>query len=487
MTFHSLEFLVFFPIVLLFYFCIPTKYRRIPLLIASYWFYACWNFRLLGLILLTTAVAYGAGLLLEKTESPRARKLLLTLTLVVCLGVLFVYKYLGFFAHTVQAVSSLVTGKPAFDLSLSLILPVGISFYTFQTLSYVIDVYRRKIGAERDLLYFALFVAFFPQLVAGPIERPENLLPQLKAPHSLTSKNFREGAAIMLIGYFKKIAVADMLAPHVNAVFNHASDATGPSVVLASVLFALQIYCDFSGYTDIAIGCARVMDIRLMQNFDRPYAAQSIRDFWSRWHISLTSWFRDYLYIPLGGSRRSKARTLLNVLIVFAVSGLWHGANLTFVLWGLLHGLYQIAERLAAPLRARFFERSKLDENAPWLRALRRFGTFVLVTFAWIFFRANSLSDLRVLLGKLFCAWNGAALTDCLPSMGIGATSAVLTVLSVFVLILLDRRAAKKKDGAEALRAFSAVDSLLYIWLILAAWLLVYAQGGASTFIYFQF
>ena len=487
MTFHSLEFLVFFPIVLLFYFCVPTKYRHIPLLIASYWFYACWNFRLLGLILLTTVVAYGAGLLLEKNESPRVRKLLLTLTLVVCLGVLFLYKYLGFVLHTVQAASSLVTGKPVADLSLSLILPVGISFYTFQTLSYVIDVYRRKIGAERDFLYFALFVSFFPQLVAGPIERPENLLPQLKAPHSLTSVNFREGAAIMLTGYFKKIAVADMLAPHVNAVFNNANDATGPSVVLASILFALQIYCDFSGYTDIAIGCARVMDIRLVQNFDRPYTAQSIRDFWSRWHISLTSWFRDYLYIPLGGSRRSQGRTLLNILIVFAVSGLWHGANLTFVLWGLLHGAYQIAERLVSPLRTRFFERSKLDEKAPWLCALRRFGTFVLVTFAWIFFRANSLSDLRVLLAKLFGSWSGKALTGCLPAMGVGTTSAVLAVLSVFVLVLLDRRAAKRPDGTEGVKAFSVADSLLLIWLILAAWLLVYAQGGASTFIYFQF
>lgn len=488
MTFNSAAFLLFYPVVLLFHFLMPTKYRYLPLLALSYYFYAYWNIGLMGLILFTTAVSYGAGLLLERTNRKSVRRLLLAVTLVACLGILFFYKYFGFFTDTVGSVVSLFTGnKAASGGALELILPVGISFYTFQTLSYVIDVYRGSIPAERHFLYYALFVSFFPQLVAGPIERPENLLPQLKAPHRLTLDNFKTGSAIMLIGYFKKIAVADIIAPYVNSVFNDAASATGLTVIVASVLFAVQIYCDFSGYTDIAIGCARIMDIRLMQNFNRPYSAASIKEFWARWHISLSSWFKDYLYIPLGGNRRSKVRNMLNLMIVFTVSGLWHGANMTFVLWGALHGFYQVLGRLTAKLRRGLVEKSGHSEDSGLVRRIRTVITFILVTFAWIFFRANTVGDLGILLSKLGSIGSFSALSEV---MGLSVSSAVIIALAIVILVLLDRK--MNPDGSfEGVNnltiSFTRREALVIIWAILAAWFILYSQGGASTFIYFQF
>ena len=488
MTFNSAAFLLFYPIVLLFHFLMPTKYRYLPLLALSYYFYAYWNIGLMGLILFTTVVSYGAGLLLERTSRKAMRRTLLAVTLVACLGVLFFYKYFGFFTETVGSIVSLFTGEKATSGSaLELILPVGISFYTFQTLSYVIDVYRGSISAERNFLYYALFVSFFPQLVAGPIERPENLLPQLKAPHRLTLDNFRTGSAIMLIGYFKKIVVADIIAPYVNSVFNDAANATGLTVMIASVLFAIQIYCDFSGYTDIAIGCARIMDIRLMQNFNRPYSASSIKEFWARWHISLSSWFKDYLYIPLGGNRRSKARNMLNLMIVFTVSGLWHGANMTFVLWGALHGFYQIIGRLTSKFRKGLIEKSGRSEDSCLVRGIRTVITFILVTFAWIFFRANTVGDLGILLSKLGSIGSVSALSEV---MGLSVSSVVVIALAIVILVLLDRK--MNPDGSfEGVNnltiSFTKREAVVIIWTVLAAWFILYSQGGASTFIYFQF
>ncbi|MBR5308769.1 MAG: MBOAT family protein [Clostridia bacterium] len=488
MTFNSLAFLAFFPIVLLFHFLTPRKYRVVPLLILSYYFYACWNVKLMGLILFTTVVSYVSGLLMEKTEKKGVRRLLLTVTLIACLGVLFFYKYFNFFVSTVGSVVSLFTGEPnAVSGALELILPVGISFYTFQTLSYVIDVYRKSIDAEKNFLYYALFVTFFPQLVAGPIERPENLLPQLKKEHKLTRDNFVNGAAIMLIGYFKKIAVADIIAPYVNSVFNNPEKATGLTVIVASCLFAMQIYCDFSGYTDIAIGCARIMGIRLMQNFNRPYSAKSIKEFWARWHISLSSWFKDYLYIPLGGNRRSKVRNMLNIMIVFTVSGLWHGANMTFVIWGALHGFYQIIGRLTIKARNAMLSKIGLSEESILVKVWRTFFTFVLVTFAWIFFRANSISDLGVLLSKLV---NLGGIGSLESVMGLSLSSALMIVLAIALLILLDRKMNPKGDynavNTQAV-SFSLSQAFTVIWIVICAWLILYSKGTLSTFIYFQF
>ncbi len=488
MTFNSAAFLIFFPIVLLFHFLTPLKYRVVPLLVLSYYFYACWNVRLMGLIMFTTLTSYFAGILLERTEKKHLRRCLLAITLIACLGVLFFYKYFNFFSETAASVISLFGNSSVSDSkTLSLILPVGISFYTFQTLSYVVDVYRKSISAEKNFLYYALFVTFFPQLVAGPIERPENLLPQLKEPHKFSYENFKTGSAIMLIGYFKKIAVADIVSPYVDSVFNNAADATGLTIIIASVLFAVQIYCDFSGYTDIAIGCSRIMDIKLMQNFNRPYSSKSIKEFWSRWHISLSSWFKDYLYIPLGGNRRSKIRNMLNIMIVFTVSGLWHGADMTFVLWGILHGLYQVIGRITIKFRNSAVAKLGLTENSSPVKCFRTAFTFVLVTFAWIFFRANSVSELGILLSKLPQL---GSLSDIKSVMGLTASSALILTALIVLLVILDKKMNPHGsfEGVNKLSiSFTPAESAILVWMILTAWFILYSKGSSSTFIYFQF
>ena len=345
MVFNSVGFLIFFPIVLILYFALPKRASWIMLLIASYYFYISWNVKLIYLIVFTTAISWISSMLIERTKKPAIRKLFLVLTLVTCLGILFFYKYFNFLSDSVvEALKFFGIGADPFNLDL--ILPVGISFYTFQTLSYVIDVYRGDIKTEPNFFFYALYVVYFPQLVAGPIERPDNLIPQLHERHRPNWENTRNGLRKMLIGFFKKVVVADLLATYVNAVYNDAANATGLGIVIATVLFAVQIYCDFAGYTDIAIGCAEIMGIKLMQNFDRPYISESIQEFWRRWHISLSSWFKDYIYFPLGGSRCAKWKNLRNIMIVFMVSGLWHGAAWTFVSWGTLHGLYQVIGKL---------------------------------------------------------------------------------------------------------------------------------------------
>ena len=345
MTFNSIEFLIFYPIVLLFNFIVPRKYRWIPLLIASLYFYMSYSAELIFLIVFTILVSWVCSLIIEQSQNQAVRKLCLVLTLVVCLGILAFFKYYNFLAGSVSGIISLFGGARR-DFSLDLLLPVGISFYTFQTLSYAIDVYRGTVKTERHLGYYALFVTFFPQLVAGPIERPGNLLPQLKEEHKWDWYNASKGGKKMLIGFFKKIVVADIIAKSIEKIYNDPANAPALGIIIATALFAVQIYCDFSGYTDIAIGCARIMGIKLMQNFDHPYRARSVAEFWRRWHISLSSWFKDYLYFPLGGSRCAKWKAYRNLMIVFLVSGLWHGADWTFVIWGVLHGAFQVVGKM---------------------------------------------------------------------------------------------------------------------------------------------
>lgn len=485
MIFNSAEFLLFYPLVLLFYFVLPKKLKWPLLLAASYFFYMIWNPPLIFLILFTTAVSYVSALIIEKTENKARKKFWLAMTLITSLGVLFFFKYFNFLADSAISVWNFFGGH-AEDLVLKLILPVGISFYTFQTLSYVIDVYRGDIKAERHFGWYALFVSFFPQLVAGPIERPDHLLPQLKEDHKLEADNAFIGIQKMAVGFFKKIVVADLIAEFVNTVYNNAESATGLGIIIASVLFSVQIYCDFSGYTDIAIGCARVMGIRLMQNFNRPYQARSIKEFWARWHISLSTWFRDYLYIPLGGNRCSKARHFFNIFVVFFVSGLWHGASWTFVIWGVLHGVYQIVGALTKKPRERIYKALKIKtESLPFI-LWQRFWTFVLVCFSWIFFRANGFSDALLLIKKLFTAWDANTFSATVSSMGITLTAVLVTLLSVLILSMLDTITNDPKIGETGTvsRQYTAV------WILFAvaiAWCLLLSVGGASAFIYFQF
>lgn len=487
MVFNSFEFLLFFPIVCLLYFILPKKARWIMLLAASYYFYLSWNVELIYLIVFTTLISYGAALLIEKTEKKSLKKLCLTVTLLVCLGVLFFYKYFDFLAGSVVDIANHF-GAAWDKFTLDLILPVGISFYTFQTLSYVIDVYRGSLPAERHFGYYALYVSFFPQLVAGPIERPENLLPQLREANKFNREDFVEGLRMMLIGFFKKVVVADLCATYVVAVYDDPASATGLSVALATVLFAFQIYGDFAGYTDIAIGCARVMGIRLMQNFNRPYIAESIKEFWARWHISLSSWFKDYLYIPLGGNRVPKWRNCLNVMIVFLVSGLWHGAAWTYVLWGAIHGGYQVIGKLTIKGRNKLLPKLGLDPDSAAVHRLRRFNTFILVCFAWMFFRANSFSDLGVLLSKLFTDWSlsDAYFTQSMSVLGLDLLGALTAVLSIYVMDRMDV-SHLLPASADGKRGMTAARYVYIVWAVALAWMLLFAGDGASSFIYFQF
>ena len=454
------------------------------LLAASYFFYMCYQAELVFLIFGTTLVSFIASKIIEKTERAWLKKTALTVTLIVCFGVLFFYKYFNFLSGSVSGIIEMLGGTPS-RLELDLILPVGISFYTFQTLSYVIDIYRGNVQSERNFFFYALFVSFFPQLVAGPIERPGNLIPQLKESHKFNTADFQKGAKHMLVGFFKKICVADLIAVYVNAVYNSPENATPLGVIIATALFAVQIYCDFSGYTDIAIGCARIMGIRLMKNFDHPYRAESIKEFWSRWHISLSSWFKDYLYIPLGGNRRGRARHLMNVMIVFLISGLWHGAAWTFVVWGAIHGLYQIIGSLTIKARNRALSKIGLSEKSICVKITRRILTFILVCFGWLFFRANSISDAILLLKTLFGGFSGSA--DTLGAMGFSAISAVTVILSIITLVLLDSLLTygDEGDGSDALTKNGGF--IYFIWIILFVWGLLLSKDMMSTFIYFQF
>ena len=504
MTFNSLRYLIFFPVVAVLHYLIPTKYRWIMLLIASYIFYMSWNPSLVFLIAFTTLVSYAAGLLMARTESDRARKSYMVIAVIACLGVLFFYKYFNFLSGSVTGLLRLF-GLRVNDWFLDLILPVGISFYTFQTLSYVIDVYRGTIEPERHLGYYALFVSFFPQLVAGPIERPQNLLPQLKAEHRFDTDNLREGLKVVLAGFFKKVVIADQLATYVVAVYSDPSRAAAPAIVLATVMFTFQVYCDFSGYTDIAIGCARIMGIRLMQNFNLPYMSRSISEFWTRWHISLTSWFQDYVFYPLATNRKlSKwARKLgkkynnrrigvmlpqfIALFITFFLSGLWHGAAWTFVLWGCIHGVYQIIGKLTEKGRENLCGKLHIDRDTKLFHAYQVFVVFWLGVFALIFFRANSVGDLGILLRSLFTNWRfiGTLATLQIDERGLITVVASIAAMSFLDRLLVQGWPMRRLDRGGTLLKVGTAGFLLMA--IVVSWLMLLAGDGAAAFIYFQF
>jgi alginate O-acetyltransferase complex protein AlgI len=401
MVFNSVNFLIFFPTAVIIYFLIPMRWRWLILLIASYYFYAGWKLEYLILILYSTLIDFFVGLKIAKTDNLDRRKRLLGISLMSNLGLLFIFKYFNFFGQTFQIVFNIL--RIPIDIpTTNLILPVGISFYTFQTLSYTFEVYRGHIKPEKNLGVFALFVSFFPQLVAGPIERPQHLLPQFRQKFTADTELITSGLRLMLWGMFKKVVIADQLARLVNIVYNDPDNWRGLIVIVATYCFAIQIYCDFSGYTDIAIGAARVMGFDLGINFREPYFAQSIAGFWRRWHISLSTWFRDYLYIPLGGNRISVKRTYLNLMIVFIISGLWHGANWTFVVWGAIHGFYMVLGLWTQDMRNSLSRRFHIVQYPRLLLRINVFLTFHLVVFAWIFFRANTMPDAFTIIRNMF-------------------------------------------------------------------------------------
>jgi len=399
MLFNSLHFLLFFPIVTTSYFLCPHRYRWLLLLLASCYFYVVFKPIYILILFFTIVVDYFAGLLIEQSQGGR-RRLYLIASICANVGVLAIFKYYNFIAQSLGSLTSWLSPSLPTPPLLKILLPIGLSFHTFQSLSYTIEVYRGRQRAERFIGIFALYVMFYPQLVAGPIERPQNLLHQFREKHLFDSVRVSAGLQLMLWGFFKKVVIADRLAPFVNTVYDHPHSYVGVSFIVATICFAFQIYCDFSGYSDIALGSAQVMGFSLMKNFDRPYFSKSISEFWKRWHISLSTWFRDYLYISLGGNRVSVPRWFFNLFFTFLVSGLWHGANWTFVVWGALNGTYLIAEIL--------FRRGLGDKPHPISRwwspvqvASKVTLTFVLVCFAWIFFRANTVSDALYIVSHL--------------------------------------------------------------------------------------
>lgn len=400
MLFNSPQFVLFFTGVVFLHFAIPHRWRWMLLLAASAYFYMCWKPEYILLLLVSISADYYAALEMEKRLRGRARVPFLVLSLAVNLGLLFAFKYFNFVNGSLRALFdhfNIFYGVPA----LRVLLPVGISFYTFQALSYTIDVFRGEKEAERHFGIFAVYILFFPQLVAGPIERSTSLMPQFRQRHDPDERRFSDGLRWMAWGYFKKMVVADRLGLYVSRFYNNPSGADGIQLLIATYFFAFQIFCDFSGYSDIAIGAAKILGFDLMENFKRPYFARSIREFWSRWHISLSTWFRDYLYIPLGGNRCGRRRWQVNLFTVFLISGLWHGANWTFVVWGALHGFYILFSLWTAGLRWRISKAVGLTER-PLLRRILSTGiTFHLVLFSWVFFRSSSLPEAGMILSKM--------------------------------------------------------------------------------------
>ena len=459
------------PVVFILYWLLPHKYRWALLLISSYYFYMSWNPNYIVLILSATFVSYLAGILLEKTKLPGLRKAILLSAVGICLSLLFFFKYFNFFSDSVVQLLGLFSIR-LHPVTLKVLLPVGISFYTFQTLSYVIDVYRGTVKPEHHFGIYATFVSFFPQLVAGPIERTENLLPQISSEKTFRYDQAAYGLKLMAWGFFKKLAIADVLGPLADQAYANLAGCSTLDLLAAVLCFALQIYCDFSGYSDIAIGSAKLLGIDLMTNFRSPYFAGSIREFWSRWHISLSTWFRDYVYIPLGGSRCGKWKTCRNLLITFLVSGLWHGANWTFVVWGGLHGLVQVLEKL-------------LDKGKQKLPALRQAGVFLFCCITWVFFRAECFSDAFYLLSAL---GRGLAGNGCwqFRVLQIDLPMLLQAAVSVTLLDVFDYCSPKTDVIAWVSRRNAVVRWSIYLGLI---WLILCFMPvtGSSEFVYFQF
>ena len=479
MLFNSLAYAVFLPVVFILYWVLPHKIRWPLLLAASYYFYMSWNAAYVILIASTTIVSWGCALCMERTEKRSLKKLSVAAALLISLGILYVFKYYNFSAELLESLSASVR-IPRLDV----LLPVGISFYTFQTLSYVIDVYRGKTKAERNLGVYATFVSFFPQLVAGPIERSCNLLPQITREKHFDYHSAACGIRLILWGLYKKMVIADNLAVYVDRVFSNVQGYKGSSLLLASIFFSVQIYCDFSGYSDIARGSARLLGIDLTENFRSPYFSSGIREFWSRWHISLSTWFRDYVYIPMGGNRVGRFRVMLNTLVTFLVSGLWHGANVTYIVWGGIHGLGQVCENALGLNKRGRHEKGKLR------RILGVPFVFIFVTVAWVFFRAKSIPDAVYVLSNLWAGLGtapfGRYFTNGMDAILLNWGLLRRIVLLDLIPLALYDYFSLKTDVCAWLGKRNPLIRYAYILAVVLI-ILIYGYVGQSTFVYFQF
>lgn len=492
--------MIFYPIVLAIYFIIPGKMRKIWLLAASYYFYMSWNPKYAILIITSTVLTYVSGILIEKCRDIEYKycKQIQAATLTICLisnlAILAVFKYGNFFIGTLDKFLQyfhIGIINQRFDF----LLPVGISFYTFQALGYIIDVYRQDIKAEKNLLQYALFVSFFPQLVAGPIERSKNLLSQLQGISVIklwNAKRITSGAILMLWGLFMKMVIADRISILVDTVFNDYLMYGRTELCFAAIGFAIQIYCDFGSYSLIAIGSSKIMGVQLIENFNAPYFAMNIKDFWSRWHISLSTWFRDYLYIPLGGNRKGNFRKNINKLIVFIISGLWHGASWRFVVWGGIHGLYQVVSELSVSFRKRLIKKFNIKTTCFSWRLLQTIITFILVDFAWIFFRADSIVDALRFIKRIIIRPTPWLLFDGgIFALGLDRIEMNILMFALLLLFLVDLVKYKKRIMIDALLM---EQNMWFEWLVIIMLILmifIFGEYGpkfdAQQFIYFQF
>lgn len=490
MLFNSIDFAIFFPIVFFLYYLVhkSLNVRNLLILLSSYFFYGFWDWRFLFLIFISSFVDFQIGKKMHHTFDINKKKILLSISLFVNLGLLIYFKYANFFIESLMN-SFRFFGNNLEVSTLKIILPVGISFYTFQTLSYTIDIYNNKLKPSNNWLSFFSFVAFFPQLVAGPIERATNLLPQFHRINNFNYEKVKSGLLLIAFGLFKKMVVADRAALYVNEVYANPNEFGGVALLISTILFAIQIYCDFSGYTDIAIGIARTMGFDLLKNFNLPYFSKSLTDFWHRWHISLSTWFRDYLYIPLGGSYNGVNRTYFNILIVFVISGLWHGAAWTFVFWGAIHGLGLVIEKMTYKLRKSIYKYLGLNKSNYSNKLFFSFITFSIVCLAWIFFRAKSLNEAFEIINRIF---NDFEISNFLyPELyliGLDSNEFIVLIVSIISLLLAEILHAKK-----SLMIRLNKNSLLFRWfiyfVILFAIILfgIYGDDKEMSFIYFQF
>ncbi len=483
MLFNSFDFAVFFPLVFILYWACSKnlKVRNIFLLLVSYVFYGWWDWRFLFLIIFSSFLDFHLGSLIYKEPKEKRKKLYLLLSLIFNLGFLVYFKYFNFFIETFVEAFSLF-GTQLHIETLNIILPVGISFYTFQTLSYTIDIYRKQLKPTKDVISFFAFVSFFPQLVAGPIERAAHLLPQFSKLYKFDYDKAKSGFFLILYGLFKKMVIADRLALYVNEVYADPTAYNGLSTIVATVFFAVQIYCDFSGYSDIAIGIARSMGFDLMKNFDTPYFSKSITEFWRRWHISLSTWFRDYVFIPLGGSRKKEFRVYLNLFIVFLVSGLWHGASMNFIIWGALHGLFIVLEKCNNTKKFFIFNSYGLI-----IKILNKIYIFILVCFAWVFFRADTIGKSIDIINTIFSFrvndFSNGLLNKAIDGKDLKVAFVVILIL--FVVELFQQ----KNDLYKILQRKNIIIRWsLYTMLILSIVVFgIYGDYDESQFIYFQF
>jgi len=481
MLFNTFQFLAFFIVVLALFIVSRGVPRKLILLVASYYFYMCWNVKYILVILGITIIDYIAGLLIETSERPESRKLFLGLSLCCNIGLLVVFKYFNFLSLSAAGFLHFLgigCNAPILDA----LLPVGLSFHTFQAMSYTIEVYKRKAPAERSLLNYALYVAFFPQMVAGPIERPNQLLPQFHRDPEFHAERFRSGMEHAMWGLFKKMVIADSLSRYVSLIYSAPRSFTSSELLIATLAFSVQIYCDFSGYSDIAIGVARMMGYELRLNFAQPYFSCSVGEFWHRWHISLSTWFRDYVYIPLGGNRVTVPRHCFNLLATFAICGLWHGANWTFVAWGGLHGLYLVLYRLTTGPREQARKLLRLDRAPRLLATFECLFTFTLVTFAWILFRAKDIGSAFYIATHLFPLTHLNA--QMLDMWGISRSAIPFLLFFIMVMFVVEWWI---MHPGRAPRIWSHSPARWCFFYACAYSIVCFGMFGHIDFIYFQF